>query len=47
MILKLILLIGYFSLLNSQNQDIMARGEVTIIQKLAALPMIYFFDKRY
>ncbi len=41
-----ILLIGYFCLNNEKNQALLCRGESTIIQKLCALPIAYFHDKK-
>jgi hypothetical protein len=43
---ELILLLGYFSVLNPANQDILTRGTPTLVQKLTGLPVPYFTDKR-
>jgi hypothetical protein len=39
-------MINYISLLNEKNQSIFSRGEVTIIQRICALPFSYFCDKK-
>lgn len=41
-----ILLIGYFCMNNEKNQALLCKGENTIIQKLCALPIAYFHDKK-
>jgi hypothetical protein len=41
-----ILFIGYFCLNNEKNQALLCKGESTIIQKLCALPISYFHDKK-
>lgn len=41
-----LLFIGYYSLLNSEHQNLLQRGENCIIKKLCNLPFTYFFDKR-
>ena len=41
-----LLLIGYFCLLNEDNQHVVCRGENSILQKLCNLPFGYFFDKK-
>jgi len=38
--------IGYFCMLNESNQQILHRGENTILQKLCNLPFPYFSDKK-
>jgi hypothetical protein len=42
---QVILLIGYFVLENKDNQDLLGRGEQTLIQKIIALPFRFFCDK--
>jgi hypothetical protein len=46
---EIILLLGYFTLLNSQNQEVMLWGKApaTPIQKLCALPIQYFTEQKY
>lgn len=39
-------MIGYFCLNNEKNQALLCKGESTILQKLCALPIAYFHDKR-
>lgn len=39
-------MIGYFCVLNPINQEILGKGMMPIIQKLTALPIPYFTDKR-
>ena len=42
-----LLMIGYFCLNNEKNQQLMCRGENTILQKLCNLPFPYFSDKKF
>ncbi len=41
-----ILLINYISLLNEKFQNILAKGEVTLIQRMCSLPFSYFCEKK-
>lgn len=41
-----LILIGYFCLLKEEHQNIITRGENSILQKLCNLPFGYFFDKK-
>jgi hypothetical protein len=41
-----ILFIGYLSMENEKTQQILTRGENTILQKLCNLPFPYFSDKK-
>jgi|TARA_B110000285_G_C15010481_1_gene556151 hypothetical protein len=41
-----LLFIGYFCLLNEEGQELLHRGENTIMQKLCNLPFPYFSDKK-
>lgn len=41
-----LLLIGYFALFNEKHQEILCRGENTLLQKLCNLPFPYFCDKK-
>ena len=41
-----LIFIGYFCLLNEQNQTMLHRGENSILQKLCNMPFTYFFDKK-
>jgi len=41
-----LLFIGYFCLLNEENQKMLQRGENSVIQKLSNLPVMYFIEKR-
>jgi len=41
-----LMFIGYFCMLNENNQQILHRGENTILQKLCNLPFPYFSDKK-
>jgi len=43
---ELILLIGYFCILNNDNQDLLSKGTCPTIQKLSGVPFHYFTDKR-
>lgn len=43
---ELLLLMGYFAVLNPTNQRILAKGTSSLIQKLSAMPFQYFTDKR-
>jgi hypothetical protein len=40
------LLISYVTLLNEKLQSILARGEVTVVQRICSLPFTYFCDKK-
>lgn len=42
-----LMFIGYYCLLNENTQQILHRGENTILQKLCNLPFPYFSDKKY
>ena len=42
-----LMFIGYYCLLNENNQQILHRGENTILQKLCNLPFAYFSDKKF
>jgi len=42
---QIVLLVGYFTLNNPKNQEQMARGETTIIQKLCNLPCSFIIEK--
>ena len=39
-------MIGYFCVLNPNNQEILGKGMSTVIEKLNALPFPYFTDKK-
>lgn len=39
-------MINYFTLLNSEHQNILAFGETTLIQRICQLPFSYFCDKK-
>lgn len=41
-----LLFIGYFCMLNESTQNLLHRGENTILQKLCNLPFPYFSDKK-
>ena len=41
-----LIFIGYFCLLNENNQRLLHRGENSILQKLCNLPFPYFMDKK-
>ena len=41
-----LLFIGYYCLLNEENQEMIQRGENSILQKICNLPLMYFMDKR-
>lgn len=41
-----LILIGYFCLLKEDNQNIVTRGENSMLQKICNLPFGYFFDKK-
>lgn len=41
-----ILLINYISLLNEKFQNILAKGEITLIQRMCSLPFSYFCEKK-
>jgi len=41
-----LLFIGYYCLLHEENQNMLQRGENSILQKLCNLPLMYFMDKR-
>lgn len=41
-----ILLINYISLLNEKFQNVLAKGEVTLIQRMCSLPFSYFCEKK-
>jgi len=41
-----ILLISYICLLNEKFQNILAKGEVTLIQRMCSLPFSYFCEKK-
>lgn len=43
---ELILQIGYFAMLSPKNQDLLNRGETSVLQRLCALPIQYFTDKK-
>lgn len=43
---ELILQIGYFATLSNKNQDLLNRGETSVLQRLCALPIQYFTDKK-
>ena len=43
---ELILQIGYFATLSAKNQDLLSRGETCVLQRLCALPIAYFTDKK-
>lgn len=42
-----LMFIGYYCLLNEKTQQILHRGENTILQKLCNLPFPYFSDKKF
>ncbi|GAM25512.1 hypothetical protein SAMD00019534_086870 [Acytostelium subglobosum LB1] len=45
---KIVMLLGYYSLRNERNQEILHWGDkISIIQILCNLPFIYFFEKDY
>ena len=39
-------MLGYVTLLNDKMQSILAKGEITLIQKICSLPFSYFSDKK-
>ena len=41
-----LIFIGYFCLLNETNQQILHKGENSILQKLCNMPFTYFMDKK-
>lgn len=41
-----ILLVGYFGFQNEKNQQVLCKGETTLLQKLCNLPFPYFCDKK-
>jgi hypothetical protein len=41
-----LLMIGYFCISNEKHQQVLCKGENTILQKLCNLPFPYFCDKK-
>ena len=41
-----VLICGYFGLGNTQNQEIVCKGNDPIIKQLSNLPIEYFFDEK-